>query len=143
VQGNVQFTIAVNADGSSATDNSAAFGTRTWPAKWDGTTLKWRSGMNGWTLTPSPDGRTAQVMISGALINNFAPTYRKQLSSAGTVESTAQAPNQPAIPTAKPVPGMPGYVFSPFNPNKYIDVEGYSSGDQVKDPYSGQLFIVP
>jgi hypothetical protein len=47
-------------------------------------------------------------------------------------------------PTAKPVPGKPGYVFSPFDPSGgYVDVTGYSPGQKVKDPYSGKIFLVP
>ena len=49
-----------------------------------------------------------------------------------------------SLPTAKPVPGKPGYVFSPFDPSGgYVDVTGYTSGQKVKDPYSGKVFIVP
>jgi len=48
------------------------------------------------------------------------------------------------IPYAKPVPGKPGYVYSPFDPNGgYVDVTGYASGSKAKDPYSGKIFIVP
>jgi hypothetical protein len=48
------------------------------------------------------------------------------------------------IPTAKPVPGKPGYVYSPFDPNSgYVDVTGYAAGSKAKDPYSGKIFIVP
>jgi hypothetical protein len=51
---------------------------------------------------------------------------------------------QSQIPTAKPVPGKPGYVFSPFDPSGgYVDVTGYTSGQKVKDPYSGKIFLVP
>ena len=51
---------------------------------------------------------------------------------------------QSQIPTAKPVPGKPGYVFSPFDPSGgYVDVTGYASGQKVKDPYSGKIFLVP
>jgi hypothetical protein len=47
-------------------------------------------------------------------------------------------------PTAKPVPGKPGYVFSPFDPSGgYVDVNGYTPGQKVKDPYSGKIFLVP
>jgi hypothetical protein len=47
-------------------------------------------------------------------------------------------------PTAKAVPGKPGYVFSPFDPSGgYVDVNGYTSGQKVKDPYSGKIFLVP
>ena len=37
------------------------------------------------------------------------------------------------IPTARAVPGRPGFVFSPYN-NKLIDVEGFPSGRLVSDP---------
>ena len=49
-----------------------------------------------------------------------------------------------SFPTAKVVPGKPGYVFSPFDPNGgYVDVNGYPPGSKVKDPYSGKVFLVP
>jgi hypothetical protein len=53
--------------------------------------------------------------------------------------------NPPAqYPTAKVVPGKPGYVFSPYDPSGgYVDVNGYPSGSKVKDPYSGKVFLVP
>jgi hypothetical protein len=45
---------------------------------------------------------------------------------------------------AKPVPGKPGYVFSPYDPNGgYVDVTGYQPGSKVKDPYSQKIFLVP
>lgn len=48
------------------------------------------------------------------------------------------------FPTAKIVPGKPGYVFSPYDPNGgYVDVNGFTSGSKVKDPYSGKIFLVP
>lgn len=56
--------------------------------------------------------------------------------------SVANPPAQ--YPTAKIVPGKPGYVFSPYDPNGgYVDVNGYTSGSKVKDPYSGKIFVVP
>jgi hypothetical protein len=52
--------------------------------------------------------------------------------------------SQTQYPTAKPVPGKPGYVFSPFDQSGgYVDVTGYSPGQKVKDPYSGKIFLVP
>lgn len=48
------------------------------------------------------------------------------------------------LPYAKPVPGKPGYVFSPYDKNGgYVDVTGYNPGQKVKDPYSGKIFLVP
>ncbi len=48
------------------------------------------------------------------------------------------------LPYAKPVPGKPGFVFSPYDKNGgYVDVKGYNPGQKVKDPYSGKIFLVP
>ena len=56
--------------------------------------------------------------------------------------NTGSGPTQ--YPTAKVVPGKPGYVFSPYDPNGgYVDVNGFTSGSKVKDPYSGKIFLVP
>jgi hypothetical protein len=58
--------------------------------------------------------------------------------------SSRNSSTQSQIPTAKPVPGKPGYVFSPFDSSGgYVDVTGYASGQKVKDPYSGKIFLVP
>jgi len=66
------------------------------------------------------------------------------------VENVQPQPSGPApsissldFPTAKPVEGKPGYVFSPFDAGKYVDVSGYAPGSKVKDPYSGKIFLVP
>jgi hypothetical protein len=54
------------------------------------------------------------------------------------------ASTQLQFPTAKPVPGKPGYVLSPFDPNgRYVDVSGYTPGSKVKDPWTDKIFIVP
>ena len=47
------------------------------------------------------------------------------------------------IPYGKAVPGKPGFVFSPSDQLKYIDVRGFPPGTEVKDPYSGKSFLVP
>jgi hypothetical protein len=52
-------------------------------------------------------------------------------SGGGTGEKPASPPKE--IPVARPVPGKPGMVFSPFN-NKVIDVKGIPSGRLVADP---------
>ena len=48
------------------------------------------------------------------------------------------------FPTAKLVPGKPGYVISPFDSSgRYVDTSGYTSGSKVKDPWTNKIFIVP
>jgi hypothetical protein len=61
-----------------------------------------------------------------------------------TAPSTSTVSQNADLPYGKPVPGKPGYVFSPFDKNGgYVDVTGYSPGQKVKDPYSGKIFLVP
>jgi|SRR5205807_1398287 len=64
--------------------------------------------------------------------------------SAKSSPSSQKSANATQFPVAKPVPGKPGLVFSPFNTSGgYIDVSGYAPGSKVKDPDSQQIFIVP
>lgn len=48
------------------------------------------------------------------------------------------------IPYGIPVPGKSGFVTSPHSPNAgYVDVRGFPPATEVKDPYSGKVFLVP
>ena len=46
-------------------------------------------------------------------------------------------------PTASSVDGKPGFVKSPFGGAGIVDVRGYPPGTEVKDPYTGKVFLVP
>jgi hypothetical protein len=80
---------------------------------------------------------------------NPSPGPRSSPPPVSEKSKPSPSPSRPAstqaqLPTAKPVPGKPGYVFSPFDPSGgYVDVTGYTSGQKVKDPYSGKIFLVP
>lgn len=74
------------------------------------------------------------------------PSKTTQPNESKTTSTTSHAtvPENSILPYAKPVPGKPGYVFSPFDPNGgYVDVTGFAPGSKVKDPYSGKIFRVP
>jgi hypothetical protein len=96
----------------------------------------------GRTVTPTTETnrRTTTQTQSRANTEPSTVTERTKPSPSPSRPATTQA----QIPTAKPVPGKPGYVFSPFDPSGgYVDVTGYSPGQKVKDPYSGKIFLVP
>lgn len=42
------------------------------------------------------------------------------------------------------VPGKPGFAQSPYAPEKgYVDVRGYPKDTEVRDPYTGRMFLIP
>ena len=80
--------------------------------------------------------------------SNTPPPTEPTKPTEPTGKPQPPVPTQPVttgeIPYAKPVPGKPGFVFSPYDQYKgYIDVRGFPPGTEVKDPYSGKSFLVP
>ena len=66
---------------------------------------------------------------------------KPRTNASGTPRASSPPPTE--FPTARPVPGRAGYVYS-IDPNGgIVDVTGYKSGDKAKDPYTKQIFIVP
>ena len=48
------------------------------------------------------------------------------------------------VPYGIPVPNKPGFVTSPYAPKSgYVDVHAFRSGTEVKDPYTGKVFLTP
>ena len=83
---------------------------------------------------------------------NASPSPSPGGASPSTTDQTKRAMNAPPdakgkkrdVPYAIPVPNKPGFVTSPFSPNGgYVDVRGFPSGTEVKDPYSGKIFLTP
>ena len=106
----------------------------------------------GRTVTVAPNNREKprrQVTTQSQPSVTTTPRVSQDTTVEKSKPSSTPAPrsvtSQPTqYPTAKPVPGKPGYVFSPYDPNGgYVDVNGYTSGSKVKDPYSGKIFLVP
>jgi hypothetical protein len=97
----------------------------------------------GRTVTPSDPNAQRRTTVNPGPSPKSSPvgvTEKSKPSPSPSRTATTQA----QLPTAKPVPGKPGYVFSPFDPSGgYVDVTGYTPGQKVKDPYSGKIFLVP
>ena len=96
----------------------------------------------GRTVTPSATQPPRSTATSSPGPRSSPPAVTEKPKPLASPSRTAST--QAQIPTAKPVPGKPGYVFSPFDASGgYVDVTGYTSGQKVKDPYSGKIFLVP
>jgi hypothetical protein len=137
--GDVQYTFTLPPGGTQVTDYSS-FGTYVHPATRDGRTATWNSGVLNevvWTLTPNSDGNAAQVTANSPLGVNGSSTFHRG--------SLASAKTRNEIPTAKPNPNRPGFVYNPFDPTatRLLDVRGKPSGAKVKEPSTGKTFIVP
>jgi hypothetical protein len=104
----------------------------------------------GRTVTPSTASTQRTTTTQNPPRTTVKPSPSPKTSPATVTEKSKPSPSPSrttktqSLPTAKPVPGKPGYVFSPFDPSGgYVDVTGYTSGQKVKDPYSGKIFLVP
>jgi hypothetical protein len=154
ILGNADETLTIDSTGTVVVENNQ-FGIATHRATWDGTTVRFQSGsLNeiAFTLAPNADGQTAVVTANSMFISNPGAAFRKIANydgsggvakSASTTAAASQKTNE--IPTAKPVPERPGFVYNPFDPTaaRLLDVRGKPSGTKLKDPVSGKLFIVP
>jgi hypothetical protein len=82
----------------------------------------WNSQTSGSPIPAAPNGHNVRAAKAAR-----APKKRKSGLLYGT-----------------PVPGKQGLVTSPFSPdNGYIDVRSFPPGTEVKDPYTGKIFLTP
>ena len=102
-----------------------------------------QSGTNNFGYQPSTG--TATDFVTDA-----TPTPAPETSSTPDVASTAPTPapspvtEQRQTPYGTPVAGKAGFVTSPYAPYAgYVDVRGFPPNTEVKDPYSGKIFLVP
>ena len=96
-----------------------------------------------------PPGRTEEYPPPQQPFNPNGPVQATgtppQTETAASAPPTA-APTKVATgdyPYGIPVPGKPHLVESPYSPGKYVDVEGFPPGTEVKDPYTDKIFLVP
>lgn len=93
--------------------------------------------------TLMPNERVAPVTPTDVYRAPETPITRSTSSQTTQLPSSATTPAR-EIPIGTPVAGKPGFVTSPYKPTAgYVDVRGFSPGEQVKCPYSGKIFLVP
>lgn len=106
--------------------------------------------------TPQRQTRPSGFRPTRPPIEDPADRISTEPSEPSTTTSTTVTTNEtpPPAPTpapqlknydyGKPVPGKPGFVTSPYAPTQgYVDVRDFSPGTEVKDPYTGKIFLVP
>jgi hypothetical protein len=65
-------------------------------------------------------------------------------NAAPPAASAPPAQTKADYPYGVPVQGKPGYVTSPYQPESgYVDVRGFAPGQEVRDPYTNKIFLVP
>lgn len=89
---------------------------------------------------PPPTRDRGPVRTTPSTVSQ-APSRMRSAPPTATPRPKAVTTQQ--FPTAKPVPGKPGYVYSIDPKGGIVDVTGYKSGDKAKDPYTQQIFVVP
>ena len=95
------------------------------------------------STTALPRETVAPVTPTDVYRPPVTPVPRSSSSQTTQLPSNATAPAR-EIPIGTPVAGKPGFVTSPYKPTAgYVDVRGFSPGEQVKCPYSGKIFLVP
>lgn len=93
---------------------------------------------------PEQESRPAPTATPRLARTSSTASAPRTTEPQGSPAARTAASQKSEIPYAKPVPGKPGYVFSPFDKDGgYVDVTGYSPGSKVKDPYTGKIFLVP
>ena len=106
----------------------------------------------GRPIPPPPQGQpNTQQRVTAVTGTSPAPRTTPRPSTAATPTAAPRTTSTPAassqttateFPTAKAVPGKPGFVLSPYD-GAYVDVTGFKSGDKARDPKTKQIFIVP
>jgi hypothetical protein len=92
------------------------------------------------TRQPQPQPPVERIPSSSPRVTRRETTQLKTKTSSSPRASSTQS----EFPTAKAVPGKPGYVVSPFDSSgRYVDVSGYAPGTKVKDPWTDKIFVVP
>ncbi|MGC1481498.1 MAG: hypothetical protein WA771_13425 [Chthoniobacterales bacterium] len=87
---------------------------------------------------PQPSTTTSQQIV----VDDTTP----QPTSTGMQETatTTTTTTESSLLYGTPVPGKAGFVTSPHAPYAgYVDVRGFPPRTEVKDPYSGKIFLVP
>ena len=91
------------------------------------------------------NGPTTNLPPDDGIPPEPTPTPRHPSTQITQEAAPSNATTGPAdYPYGVPVNGKPGFVTSPYAPDSgYVDVHGYATGQEVRDPYTQKIFLVP
>ena len=96
--------------------------------------------------TPPPDNQTTSIPEDDGGAPEPTPSPRHTTTTVTSEPPASSGPSAPQgdYPYGVPVSGKPGFVTSPYAPDSgYVDVHGYATGQEVRDPYTQKIFLVP
>ncbi len=110
----------------------------------------WQRAMAHYKPPAQGDFAPAPVPIPSGEATTPAPTPVAEASAPSTPAPVTPATPKPAalvpeqLPFGTRVPGQPGLVKSPYDPEgRSVDVREFAPGQMARCPYSGKVFRVP
>lgn len=112
-------------------------------------------GVRDWLVQEARVKPASSSVVWGAFLDFMTINYDRLIGEKYTKEEIGSLPiielktrmfdwlNESDPRVAVPVPGKPGVVRSPYASSKYIDVEGFSSGVEVRCPHTNKVFLTP
>lgn len=92
--------------------------------------------------TPSPTPEFSGVRSVAAPQNPVAPA--RPVASRSVAQTFPKRKSGEKLLAGVVVPDKPGFLRSPYTENQaVIDVRGFPSGTEVKDPTTGRIFLTP
>ncbi len=103
-----------------------------------------QTGTNNYGYQQATPGMATDIVPGVDASPTPEPTpLTTEIAPAPTPATTATTTER-NLPYGTPVPGKAGFVTSPHAPYAgYVDVRGFPPNTEVKDPYSGKIFLVP
>lgn len=106
-----------------------------------------QTGSNNYGYQQSTPGTATDFVTDAAPTPSPTPATITPADTMATAPTPTPPPNAPEpknLQYGTPVAGKPGFVTSPHAPYAgFVDVRGFPPNTEVKDPYSGKIFLVP